>query len=78
MVPRLIVAFGTRREHYDTAFQMQCYSGISCVKEASGKGQWIHFRPSCPGFLRQTFHEFAFLSTRSSVSAKAYYDRQDT
>jgi len=76
MVPRLIVAFGTRRERYDTAFQMQCYSGIAPVQEASGKSQWIHFRRSCPKFLRQTFHEFAFLSTRSSVWAKAYYDRQ--
>jgi hypothetical protein len=76
MVPRLIVAFGTRRERYDTAFQMQCYSGIAPVQEASGKSEWIHFRRSCPKFLRQTFHEFAFLSIRSSVWAKAYYDRQ--
>ena len=76
MVPRLIVAFGTRRERYDTAFQMQCYSGIAPVKEASGKSEWVHFRRSCPKFLRQTFHEFAFLSTRSSGWAKAYYDRQ--
>jgi hypothetical protein len=76
LVPRLIVAFGTRRERYDTAFQMQCYSGIAPVKEASGNSRWVHFRRSCPKFLRQTFHEFAFLSTRSSVWAKAYYDRQ--
>jgi hypothetical protein len=76
MVPRLIVAFGTRRERYETAFQMQCYSGIAPVKEASGNSEWVHFRRSCPKFLRQTFHEFAFLSTRSSVWAKAYYDRQ--
>ena len=76
MVPRLIVAFGSHRERYDTAFQMQCYSGIAPVKEASGNSQWIHFRRSCPKFLRQTFHEFAFLSTRSSTWAKAYYDHQ--
>ena len=65
MVPRLIVAFGTRRQRYDTAFQMQCYSGIAPVKEASGNSEWVHFRQSCPKFLRQTFHEFAFVSTRS-------------
>jgi hypothetical protein len=75
MVPRLIVAFGTRRERYDTAMQMQCYSGIAPVKEASGNSQWVHFRRSCPKFLRQTFHEFAFLSTRSSEWAKAYDDQ---
>ena len=55
---------------------MQCYSGIAPVKEASGNSEWVHFRRSCPKFLRQTFHEFAFLSTRSSAWAKAYYDRQ--
>ena len=32
LVPRLIVAFGTRRERYDNAYQMQCYSGIAPVK----------------------------------------------
>jgi transposase len=74
MVPRLIVAFGTRRERFDSAFQMQCYSGIAPITEASGKR--VHFRWSCPKFLRQTFHEFAFLPTRSSGWAQAYYQRQ--
>src|SRR5262249_10716838 len=74
--PRWFAPFGTRRDPYDTAFQMQCYSGIAPVKEASGKSEWVHSRRSCPKFLRQTFHEFAFLSTRSSAWAKAYYDRQ--
>jgi hypothetical protein len=55
---------------------MQCYSGIAPVKEASGNSEWVHFRWSCPKFLRQTFHEFAFLSSRSSAWAKAYYGRQ--
>ena len=59
LIPRLIVAFGTRRERYESAYQMQCYSGIAPVKEASGKTEWVHFRFTCPKFLRQTFHEFA-------------------
>ena len=59
LVPRLIVAFGTRRDRYDSAYEMQCYSGIAPVKEASGNSQWVHFRFACPKFLRQTFHEFA-------------------
>lgn len=73
LVPRLIVAFGTRRERYDSAFQMQCYSGIAPVKEASGKTEWVHFRFACPQFLRQTFHEFASHSIGQSEWAKAYY-----
>ncbi len=73
LVPRLIVAFGTRRERYDSASQMQCYSGIAPVKEASGKTEWVHFRFACPKFLRQTFHEFASHSIGQSEWAKAYY-----
>jgi len=74
LVPRLIVAFGTRRERYDTAYEVQCYSGIAPVKEASGKISWVHFRRACPTFLRQTFHEFALHSIGQSEWAKAYYD----
>jgi transposase len=73
LVPRLIVAFGTRRERFDSAFQMQCYSGIAPVKEASGKTEWTHFRFACPKFLKQTFHEFASHSIRWSEWARAYY-----
>ena len=73
LVPRLIVAFGTRRERYDSAYEMQCYSGIAPVKEASGNTSWVHFRRACPKFLRQTFHEFALHSIGQSEWAKAYY-----
>src|SRR5215831_11421618 len=73
LVPRLIVAFGTRRERYDSAFEVQCYSGIAPVKESSGKTSWVHFRRTCPTFLRQTFHEFALHSIGQSQWAKAYY-----
>ena len=76
LIPRLIVAFGTRRERYDSAYQIQCYSGIAPVTEASGKSQWVHFRRACPRFLRQTFHEFASHSIRSSEWARAFYDSQ--
>jgi len=76
LVPRLIVAFGTRRERYRNAYEMQCYSGIAPVTEASGNKEWVHFRFTCPKFLRQTFHEFATHSIRQSEWAKAYYDHQ--
>jgi transposase len=74
LVPRLIVAFGTQRDRYQSAFQMQCYSGIAPIKEASGHAQWVHFRFACPKFLRQSFHEFASHSIGFSEWAKAYYD----
>ena len=76
MVPRLIAAFGTQRQRYATASEIQCYSGIAPVTESSGKQKWIHWRWACPKFLRQTFHEWAWLSTRKSEWARAYYSRQ--
>jgi hypothetical protein len=72
LVPRLMVAFGTRRDRFQSAYQMQCYSGIAPVKEASGRTEWIHCRFICPKFLRQTFHEFASHSIGQSEWARAY------
>ena len=74
LVPRLIVAFGTRRDRYQNADEMERYSGIAPVKKASGKTELVHFRYACPKFLRQTFHEFASHSIGQSEWAKAYYE----
>ena len=76
LAPRLLVAFGTDRERYATANEVQCYSGIAPVTIASGRSQSIHFRWGCPKFLRQTFHEFASHSIVKSQWARAYYDLQ--
>jgi transposase len=74
LVPRMIVAFGTRRERFDSAQEMQRYSGIAPVTVASGKTQQVSFRRACPKFLRQTFHEFALHSIAQWEWARAYYD----
>jgi transposase len=76
LAPRMIVAFGTRRERYQSAYELQCYSGIAPVTEASGSSQWVHVRFACPKFLRQTFHEFAASSIQQSEWARAYYEHQ--
>jgi transposase len=76
LVPRMIVAFGTQRERYQSAYEMQCYSGIAPVTEASGNSQWVHVRFACPKFLRQTFHEFASSSIQQSEWARAYYQHR--
>ncbi|HEV7930190.1 MAG TPA: IS110 family transposase [Nitrosospira sp.] len=74
--PRLIAAFGTQRERYSSAGELQSYCGIAPVTKASGKSSSTHFRHACPKFLRQTFHEFAALSIRKSVWARLYYQHQ--
>lgn len=76
LVPRLIAAFGTQRDRYHSAAEMQQYSGIAPVTEASGNQHWVHWRWSCPKFLRQTFHEWAAQSILQCDWAAAYYQVQ--
>ena len=75
MSPRIFVAFGTDRERYAQANDLQKYGGIAPVIEQSGQKKWTHWRYSCPKFLRQTFVEWAGQSVRYSFWAKAYYEQ---
>ena len=59
MAPRLLAAFGTDRDRFASANEMQSYSGIGPVTKRSGQSKSVHFRWACPKFVRQTFHEFA-------------------
>jgi transposase len=74
--PRLAAAFGTDRHHYQSAAEIQKFSGIAPITESSGKKHWVHWRWACPKFLRQTFHEFAAASLKKSLWAKAYYQQR--
>lgn len=76
LAPRLIAALGTQRDRFANANQLQSYSGIAPVKEASGKRCWTHMRWACPKFVRQTFQEWAQHSVTRSPWARAYYDQQ--
>jgi transposase len=76
MAPRLMVAFGSNRDRYAAAHELQKYSGIAPVIESSGNKTWTHWRYSCPTFLRQTFVEWAGLTVRYSFWARAYYEQQ--
>jgi transposase len=76
LAPRLLVAFGEDRNRYASAQEILRYAGIAPVKEKSGKKEWIHWRWSCPTFLRQTFGEWANHSRNYSFWASAFYDYQ--
>jgi transposase len=76
LAPRLAAGFGTDRQRYLKAEDIQQFSGIAPVTEASGKQRWVHWRRACPKFLRQTFHEFADASRKKSLWARAYYEQQ--
>jgi transposase len=75
MAPRLLAAFGSQRERYGSAREVQSYTGIAPVTERSGKKQWVHFRLAAPKFLRQSFHEWAGHSVAQSGWARSYYQR---
>jgi transposase len=72
LAPRLAAAFGSDREKFQRAQDIQQISGIAPVTRSSGKTTVVQIRWACPKFLRQTFHEFARCSTKFSVWAQAY------
>ena len=76
LAPRLLVAFGSDRNRYQSASDLQKYAGIAPVVERSGQKSWTHWRYSCPKFLRQTFVEWAGQSVRFSFWANAFYQQQ--
>ena len=76
LAPRLLAAFGADRARYQSAKEIQCFSGIAPVTERSGKTKFVRRRLACPKFVRQSFHEFAKSSINWSAWARAYYDQQ--
>ncbi len=74
--PRLIAAFGTDRDVWTNADEIQRFSGIAPVFIGSGKSARVAMRRACPKFMRQTFHEYAGQSIRFCQWAKVYYDHQ--
>jgi transposase len=73
LAPRLLVAFGSDRERFATAAEVQCLSGIAPITRSSGRSHRVQRRYACNKFLRQTFHEFADQARKWSSWSKAYY-----
>jgi transposase len=74
--PRLLTALGEQRERYPSADDLQRYAGVAPVTERSGNSCWVHWRWSCPTFLRQTFVEWAALTIPRSFWANAFCRQQ--
>ena len=71
---RLLAAFGEQRDRFTDAAAFQKYVGIAPVTERSGNKHWVHWRWSCPTFLRQTFVEWVASSIPHSFWARAFYE----
>lgn len=76
MAPRLCALFGTDRDRWHNAAELQKYYGVAPVIEASGKQRWVRWRWNAPTFHRQTLVEWAGLTVRFCPWAKAYYQKQ--
>ena len=73
---RLLAAFGTQRDRFESADAIACFSGIAPVIERSGQSCWVRWRYFCPKFVRQSFHEYAGESIKHSAWARAFYTAQ--
>ncbi len=73
MAPRLLCAFGSRRDRWGSADELATFSGIAPITKQSGKQRLVQRRFVCPKYLRQTFHEFADHARRWCPWSKAVY-----
>lgn len=78
LLPRMLAAFGTDRERFQSAENVQQLVGIAPVVESSGNMVWTHFRWAASSYLRQTFHEHALHSIAKSSWARRYYNEAQT
>ena len=76
LAPRLAIAWGSNRERFTSAQDMQTYSGVAPVRSASGKRETIFRRNNRPRFLHQTFWEQAKLSAIHCEWAMEYVEGQ--
>jgi transposase len=76
LAPRLLSAFGSDRERFEGAEEVQRMSGIAPITKKSGTARQVTWRWTAPKFLRQSFHEFARQSIHHSAWARAYYEEQ--
>lgn len=74
--PRLLASLGAQRDRYQTAADLQAFTGIAPVTQQSGGQCHVHRRYRCPRFQRQSYHEDAAESILHCRWAAAYYYQQ--
>lgn len=76
LAPRLLVAFGTDRNRFESADEVAQFYGLAPVVIQSGNSKTTHMRHRCPTFGRQTFHENANCAAKEQSWTRCYYDQQ--
>ena len=78
LAPRLLVAFGTNRDRFESAAEVAQFYGLAPVVKQSGNSKTVHMRHRCPKFGRQTFHENAGCALKKEPWTRCYYDHHKT
>lgn len=73
LAPRLLVAFGSQPDRFPDAQALACYAGTAPITLRSGQQTQVRWRRARPGFLHQTFVEFAKASVLYCPWAACYY-----
>lgn len=76
LAPRLAAAWGSQRENWSKALDMQCWSGVAPVRKQSGQKASIQFRRARPYFVHQSIIEFAKSSICYCDWARLLYQAQ--
>jgi transposase len=76
LAPRLLVAFGTQRDRFQSAQEVAQFYGVAPVVIQSGNSELVRLRRRCPKFGRQTFHENASCVSKTEPWGRAYYEQQ--
>jgi len=76
LAPRLLVAFGTHRDRFQSAADVAQFYGLAPVVSQSGNTKTVHMRHRCPKFGRQTFHENANCAAKQGSWTGGYYEQQ--
>jgi transposase len=78
LATRLLATMGADRERFESATNLQRYTGIAPVTKQSGGKRYIHRHYLCPKYHRQSFHEYAKESVLWCRWAAACYLDQRT
>lgn len=76
LAPRLLTVFGSDRDRYGAAEEIQQLSGVAPVTKQSGNSWVVQRRLACPKFVLQTFVEHAEQSRKKGGWANEYYNKQ--
>jgi transposase len=76
LAPRLLAAFGTQRDRFQSAEEVAQFYGLAPVVIQSGNSELVRIRHRCPKFGRQTFHENANCVAKTEPWGRAYYQQQ--